>query len=202
MRRIAILLGLLLVACEAEPPPPGLVIGTFDFDATLERGGGCVLEDVAEVAQSFAFTAVLSHDPEAGTLWLRSGPTEQVGTLEENRFSVRTPAKGSIQREFSACTVAPGRLCAFKVVEVLEGEILADCPSFRSLQEPSDLPCPERGEDGTLLWHNCACARGTLEEIVRFEPRGDEVCTCAGRTRTETVASECRLVYRLEGKKG
>jgi len=41
-----------------------------------------------------------------------------------------------------------------------------------------------------------------LEEIVRFEPRGDEVCTCAGRTRTETVASECRLVYRLEGKKG
>ena len=201
MRRFSILAGLLLAACEAEPPLPGDVVGTFEFKATLERDGACVLEDLAEVPQSFAFTAVLSHEAEAGRLWLRSGATEQTGTLEENRFSVRTPAEGSIPRQFAACSVARGQPCAFRVVEFLAGEILSHCPEVASRQDASELPCPEQREDGTLLWHNCACVRGTLEEVVRFEPEGDETCTCTGRTRTETIAGECRLVYRLHGFK-
>lgn len=201
MRRFAILASLLFLACEAEPPPPGLVIGTFDFVATLEAEGACILEDVAEVPQSISFTAILSHDPDTGKLWFRSGVTEQTGTLDENRFTVRTPAEGGIPREFAACSVARGRRCSFSFQEIARGEILSDCPQAEAFQATMDLPCPERQEDGTLLWHNCACARGTLEEVVRFEPRGDEVCTCIGRTRTEAVEDECRLVYRLEGEK-
>lgn len=200
MRRIAILAALLL-ACDAEDPPPGDVIGTFDFVATLEPAGECLLEDVPGIPASFRFSAILSHDPATGKLWLRAGSTEQTGTIDGARFTVKTPAQGGgIPRTFDACTVARRQPCAFEVVETIEAEILSDCPSdFVALAE--DLPCPEMLDDGSLVWHNCACIRGTLEELLRFEPKGDEVCTCAGRTQTDAFAGACRLLYRLEGEK-
>lgn len=200
MRRIAILAAFLL-ACEAEDPPPGSVIGTFDFVATMESTGECLLEEVPGVPSSFTFSAILSHDPRSGKLWLRSGATEQAGVIDGGRFTVKTPSDGgTIPRAFNACTVARRQPCGFQLVETIEAEILSDCPTeFGQLAD--DLPCPETQEDGSLVWHNCACVRGTLEEVVRFEPEGGEVCTCAGRSQTETFEGSCSLVYRLEGEK-
>lgn len=210
MRRIAILAGFLL-ACAAEDPPPGTLIGTFDFVATLEPEGTCILEDVAGFPTSFEFSAILSHEVDGGKLWLRSGATQQTGSLDENTFTVRTPSSGGgIPRSFDACTVARRKPCPFLVTEQIEAAILSDCPvelaqalegSAEEEPQAQDLPCPEVGEDGRILWHNCVCARGRLEEIVRFDPEGDEVCTCVGRTRTEPFEGSCTLVYRLEGEK-
>lgn len=206
MRRIAILVSSLLLACAAEDPPPGTVIGTFDFVATLEPEGACILEEVNGTPASFSFTAILSHEPETGKLWFRSGATEQSGTIDGSRFSVRTPAEGAgIPRSFNACTVARRQPCAFLLTEAIEAEILSDCPAEfaeRAADDDADaLPCPEPQEDGTLLWHNCACVRGRLEEAVRFEPVGEEICTCRGEEETEVFEGSCRLGYRLEAVK-
>lgn len=200
MRRIAILLCPLVVACAAEDPPPGNLIGTFDFLATLEPEGACILEEVAGVPESFSFTAILSHEPETGKLWLRAGATEQVGEIQGNQFRVRTPSEGGIPRTYSACTLARRQPCPLLLTEILEAEILSDCPrEFEAENEA--LPCPERGEDGSLLWHNCACVRGRLEEFLRFEAEEDELCSCQGVSRTEVFEGSCRLGYRLEGEK-
>lgn len=203
MRRIATLATLLLVACAAEEPPPGTVIGTFDFVATLEAEGDCLLEEIAGVPASFSFTAILSHEPEDDKLWFRSGATEQVGTLKGNRFFLETPEDGGgIPRAFNACTVARRQPCPFLLREVIDARIYSDCSG--ELDEPAEAisaACPEMQEDGTLLWHNCACVRGRLEEVVWFVPEGTEVCTCQTDAGAEIFEGSCRLGYRLEGEK-
>lgn len=199
---LAILLALL--SCAQDPPPPGELIGTFDFVATLRPSGACALEEISELPDPIRFTGVLSHEQETGKIWLRSGGSEREGTLDGNHFTFQVPvAPPGIPREFASCTLSRRVPCPLAFTEILEGRILAECQDEEDRWPPlaPQIACPEEQEDGTLRWHDCTCIEGTFVEEVTFDPRADEICTCVGPQGTSELEGDCRLVYELIGVK-
>lgn len=202
---------LALASCAPDPPPPGELIGTFDFVATLQPSGACVLEDVEGLPDRIRFTGTLSHERETGRVWLRSGGSEREGSLDGNRFTFRVPElPPGIPREFATCTVARRTPCSLAFTEILEGRILADCEGTRALAGAevgapdvggTEVACPEVQEDGSLRWHDCTCVEGRFVEEVAFDPPGDEDCLCAGRQQTRALEPGCELIYELQGAK-
>jgi len=201
MRALALLLtAALLAACDSSEPPPGELIGSFRFVATLDAGASQSRCQFSGAPQQLSFEGVLSHDPLDGRLWITSSRSSREGTIENAHFAVRTPASGpGILRQMSVCS------CGFRIVEVIEGDLLAPAACIPggaiSLIPPSPRSCPATLEDGRLDWSDCGCIRGSVREELEFvQPaEGEEPCTCEVDEAIVPAPTTCEFAYYLEG---
>ncbi len=187
-----LLLAVIFASCGTSEPPPGEVIGTFRFVATLDattEEGRCSFDGAPP---QLGFEGILSHDPSLEKLWLSTGSVRREGELDGAHFTTRTPAAGpGISRRLSGCT------CPLEMVEIIEGSLVAaaDCKGepasleapeqeasrlsgsrgFEGSARASDgsIPaaapvCPEVLPDGKLSWSDCSRVCGSVREEVEF----------------------------------
>lgn len=202
MRRPWFLLALVLLACSSEDPPPGEVVGTFAFVATLDESGapadGLPNCTFAGAPIRIQFDGTLSHDRATGAAWLQIDGTLREGTLEEEAFALHLPREpdGSIRaipRTLDACD------CELLFTEQYAGRLVKSTCLEPTAQTPlGPDTCPRIDEAGELSWDTCGALCGTLEERVRFEAGSACVCEVDGEQRP-APESGCAFVYTLQG---
>jgi hypothetical protein len=206
---------LALGGCDDVKPPPGEVIGTFSFTATLDtttRDGRC---NFSRTPTSMRFDAVLSYEPtplEDGsrTLWVQilgSSAAPREGRLTGTRFIVRSPVDPDrVPRTLDACrldengdAVPDQTRCTLQFAEFIGGDLFAELPG-------GDAPC-----SAEALAACTTCALGTkgveetggicgdvTEDVV--PETATDACLCTDDAGTVAGAAACSIVYRLEGR--
>ncbi len=225
-RPLAILAALALAACDEVTPPPGELIGTFQFVAALaesddlEAGGDRC--ELPESPPAMRFDAVLSYEPTplpdgSRRVWVQvvgqpGAPRE--GRLEGTRFVVRAPPDPErVPRSLETCRYdddgdgLPDRTrCTLGFAEFLEGDLLAQVPPGCSEGDRSSC-CTEQAladcggacllPDPTNL-SGVGGVCGTVVEDVAPEP-AEDTCLCTGSGGSIGPARPCTIVYRLAG---
>lgn len=213
MRRAWTLLPFLLLACDSEEPPPGEVVGTFSFVATLDTGEPAAEEELPRCLFSgapprIAFDGTLSHDRQTDQAWLQIDGSLRQGELHGAAFrlGLQPEADGSVRavpRTLDACD------CELFLVESMQGRlvksgcttVLEDGTVEAEPEEPATElgpdTCPRIDEAGELAWDTCGGACGTLEERVRFGTGTACICEVEGAGQ-HAPASGCAFVYGLQ----
>lgn len=197
MRRLPILL-LLLTTCDLGDPPPGEVIGTFSFTATLRPDHACPFDAIPE---ALSFAGTLSHDPEGGKAWMQIGRSLREGSIDRARFAAGMPfeeggERKRVPRQFRNCT------CEFLFEETIEGVLVrsavAGCENVVPDEgEPTATSCPRVDEEGKLAWDTCGSICGTLREEATRDAGAS--CTCTVEGAEVDAPAVCELVYDLVG---
>lgn len=192
----------LLSSCDTTEPPPGELIGGFNFVATLgsPEGGEDRCRFEGAPAQ-ITFEGVLSFDPSDGKLWITTGNVRREGEISEAHFQVRSPKDGpGITRRLRACS------CNLRIVEWIEGDLLTARSCLPEGVPPvgtTPQACPALLEDGGLDWSDCGCVRGELREELEFpavaEASAGEGCICEIDGVEGPAPERCSYVYSLEG---
>jgi hypothetical protein len=206
-----------LAGCDDTRPPPGEVIGAFQFVAELDdddaaADGRC---DLPESPQDLRFDAVLSYEPTprpdgSKRFWIQilgSPGGLREGRLDGTRFVTRSPLDPDrVPRSLDACRLdddgdgVPDRTrCTLGFAEFIEGDLLAQVPADgcteAALADCESCQLPPNGTD------KLAPVGGVCGEVVQDvvpEPPAD-ACFCTGGDGTVAPAAPCLLVYRLKG---
>lgn len=205
MFRVSVLALLsLLWACGSSEPPPGELIGTFAFRATLEPQSerSC---PYPESPERLDFEGILSWDPGTGAVWLSIGNRAREGLLDGNRFEAALPAD-SVPRKLRSCG------CEMTFRERFQGMLVTD-PALSCLDasapvlavpvealeiSPEDngierFTCPGTTEDGAVDWGGCGGLCGTMIEAVAA-PSG---CVCELPGGPIAAPAQCEIRYKL-----
>jgi hypothetical protein len=216
---LALAAALALAGCDDVAPPPGEVIGTFQFAAVIEGGdaeGRCAFPESPE---QLGFDAVLSYEPaplEDGSrrFWIQilgAAGEPRAGRLTGTRFTTRSPPEPDrVPRSLETCRHdddgdgLPDRTrCTLGFAEYIEGDLLAQVPARGCTAEALEacgaacrLPAfdPAAGEDLPPVGGVC----GEVTEDVSPEP-AESPCLCTGGAGEPAPAAPCTIVYRLQG---
>jgi hypothetical protein len=214
---LALAAALGLIGCDDVAPPPGEVIGTFQFVAVIENDGGegrCVLP---ESPGQLGFDAVLSYEPEpqgdgSRRFWIQIlGATGEprAGRLDGTRFTTRSPPEPDrVPRSLETCRHdddgdgQPDRTrCTLGFAEYIEGDLLAQVPAggctAEALEACGDTCRLPEGEPGSGELPPVGGVCGNLTEDVVPEP-AESPCLCTGAGEP-SPAVPCTIVYRLQG---
>lgn len=197
MRRLLPLVPL-LVACGSDVPPPGELIGTFAFEATLDRGGDETLCRYDGLPEKLSFDGVLSWDRETSELWLQIDGVVREGHIDGAAFAAILPdpegeGPRQVPRKLRGCT------CDMTMAERISGRVVRDpaidCASIAL--DPIDTVCPRLDEQGEIDWASCGGVCGTLEETVTAHLP----CTCTVDDAEVSASQTCLIRYRLEAER-
>lgn len=198
----------LLLSCGSSEPPPGDLIGTFAFRATLEPPAeqGCPWPDSPE---RLDFEGIVSWEPAAETVWLTIGGVTREGRLEGDRFEAVLPGEEAggraVPRKLRSCD------CEMEFLERFDLRLVDD-PLFSCLDQtvpitsiqglsiesepegPFDRSrCPRTLDDGTIDWGGCGGLCGNMVESVKSPPG----CMCTVEGVPGAAPSLCEIRYKL-----
>lgn len=190
---------LLWTGCETATLPPGEVVGTFAFEATLDptQPDACRIDGVSE---TLSFNGVLAWDGDKREAWMQIDGALRLGSLEGADFEVGLEPlpDGSVRaipRRLAACS------CELLLVERIAGTLVRSASTCNEEVKADEIlnetSCPRLDEEGEPAWDTCGGICGSLREQVRF---AETDCTCEdGGVAMAVPEAGCTLHYELRG---